>query len=105
MEFRRRAPRNDTYICKDFQTLEYEFHVDQKHEMEIRRLFDFPKEESTAPLDIPIPTPAPDQGGPVATFAPNHNTIRQLFKNNLLAELLVLITGSAIRKEGTDNTQ
>ena len=45
---------------KNRQYLGYEFHIYQKHEMEMLELLYFQVRESPAPLSIPTPTPAPD---------------------------------------------
>ena len=50
----------------NIQNLGHEFNIYQKHEMEIWQVLYFQVRESPAPLNMPIPTPAPDRGGPVA---------------------------------------
>ena len=53
-------------FSKNLQKLGYEFHIDQKHEANICQYLHFRARKSLSLINIPIPTPASDKGGPVA---------------------------------------
>ena len=56
--------------CETLQNIEYGFHIYQNHAITIWQLFPFQTRKSPVPLSIPTPTPASNQGGPIAFLVP-----------------------------------